>query len=153
MSGLEGLKVTHDTTERLSWYLFAHHSDKRPGFNRAQDQMKETCLKCHTKEPIEQFYKEAEDVVYATNEKVKEANKIIDGLREDGLLTPDPFDEPIEFLYFDYWHYYGRTAKHGAFMGGADFVQWHGNYELLKVLAEMKHIATELRRGKVSGND
>jgi hydroxylamine dehydrogenase len=23
MSGLEGLKVTHDTTERLSWFLFA----------------------------------------------------------------------------------------------------------------------------------
>ncbi len=34
-------------------------------------------------------------------------------------------------MYFDLWHYFGRTAKHGAYMGGADYVQWHGNYELI----------------------
>ena len=52
-------------------------------------------------------------------------------LRKDGLLTAPPFSQPIDFVYFDLWHYYGRTAKHGAFMGGADFVQWHGNYPML----------------------
>lgn len=153
MSGLEGLKVTHDTTERLSWYLFAGRSEKRPGFTRAQDEMKEICLKCHTKAPIERFYKEAEEVVSATNAKTKEASDLMAKLREEGLLTADPFDEPIEFLYFDHWHYYGRTAKHGAFMGGADFVQWHGNYELLKVMEEMKHMAAELRKSKKSSDE
>ncbi len=74
-------------------------------------------------------------------------------LRQEGLLTPEPFDEPIEFLYFDYWHYYGRTAKHGAFMGGADFVQWHGNYELLKIMVEMKELAKELREQKAKSDD
>ena len=74
-------------------------------------------------------------------------------LREEGLLTPDPFDEPLEFMYFDYWHYYGRTAKHGAFMGGADFVQWHGNYELLKLMKEMEAMAAELRRKKGNAGD
>jgi hydroxylamine dehydrogenase len=43
------------------------------------------------------------------------------------------------------WHYYGRTAKHGAFMGGADFVQWHGFYELVNKLTSIKHAAKELR--------
>ena len=66
-------------------------------------------------------------------------------LRRDKLLTPAPFDEPIEFLYFDYWHYFGRTAKHGAFMGGADFVQWHGNYELLSKFVELRKMAGEIR--------
>ena len=66
-------------------------------------------------------------------------------LRSEGLLTPAPFDERLEFLYFDFWHYFGRTAKHGAYMGGADFVQWHGNYELLLLLTEMKEIAEDLR--------
>ncbi len=153
MSGLEGLKVTHDTTERLSWFLFAAHSDKRTNFERAQDEMKETCLKCHTKEPIDRFYREAEEVLHATNEKVKQAKKLIDDLRAEDLLTPDPFDEPIEFLYFDYWHYYGRTTKHGAFMGGADFVQWHGNYELLKIMKDMEYMAAELRRNKEQSSD
>ncbi|NIP82593.1 MAG: hypothetical protein GWM90_26590 [Gemmatimonadetes bacterium] len=30
-------------------------------------------------------------------------------------------------------------------MGGADFVQWHGNYELLYKLVELKEAAEELR--------
>ncbi len=148
MSGLEGLKVTHDVTERLSWYLFAHVSEKRPGFERAQNEMKEVCLKCHSKQHVESFYKEAEVVLQATNEKVQAAKELMAALRKDGLLTPQPFDEPIEFLEFDYWHYYGRTAKHGAFMGGADFVQWHGNYELLRMMKEMEEMAEELRRKK-----
>ena len=66
-------------------------------------------------------------------------------LRDDKLLTPEPFDEPIEFLAFDMWHFYGRTAKHGAYMGGADFVQWHGFYEMTVKLAELKRAAAERR--------
>jgi hypothetical protein len=44
------------------------------------------------------------------------------------------------------WHYDGRTSKHGAFMGGADFVQWHGNYPMLQKTVELKTMAVELRR-------
>lgn len=145
MSGLEGQKVTHDTTERLSSYLFDEVSAKRPNAARGQTEMQETCLKCHTRAPIERFYAEAEQVVVDTNAKVKAARDLVAALRAEKLLTPAPFDEPIEFLYFDLWHYYGRTAKHGAFMGGADFVQWHGNYELLRHMNELEHQAAELR--------
>lgn len=146
MSGLEGQKMTHDTTERLSWFLFAAVSEKRPNYQSGQDNMQETCLKCHTQPHVDQFYKEAEEVVASTNEYIRKGNEIMAGLKADGLLTPTPFDEPIEFLAFDLWHYFGRTAKHGAFMGGADFVQWHGNYELLLKLTEMEEMASELRK-------
>jgi hydroxylamine dehydrogenase len=40
----------------------------------------------------------------------------------------------------------GRRAVHGAFMGGADFIQWHGNYPMLKHTAEIRSAAEELRR-------
>lgn len=146
MSGLEGQHMTHDVTERLSWYLFAEVSEKRPGYVQGRDSMQETCLKCHAKTLVDKYYAEAEDVLLKTNENVKEVKQLMQSLRDEGLLTPEPFDEPIEFVYFDYWHYYGRTAKHGAFMGGADFVQWHGNYELLKLKREMESMAAELRR-------
>ncbi len=148
MSGLENQKVTHDTTERLSYWLFAEVSDRRPTYQQGQINMKETCLKCHTKPRIEKFYEEAEQVVDSTNGLVREASDLMTQLREENLLTPEPFDEPIEFLYFDLWHYFGRTAKHGAFMGGADFVQWHGFYELVNKLAEIRRLAGELRQGK-----
>ncbi len=150
MSGLEGQKVTHDTTERLSYWLFAEVSDKRPTYQQGQINMKETCLKCHTTDKIDQYYLEAEQVVESTNEKVTKASAIMKSLRDEGLLTKTPFDEPIEFVYFDLWHYFGRTAKHGAFMGGADFVQWHGFYELVAKTTEMERMARELREGKTA---
>ena len=99
----------------------------------------------YASDPLAAFYADAEKTVASTNAKVQEMQALMKGLRDDKLLTPQPFDEPIEFLEFDYWHYFGRTAKHGAFMGGADFVQWHGNYELLKVLKEMAEMAVDLR--------
>jgi cytochrome c5 len=146
MSGLEGEKVTHDTSERLSYYLFAAVSDRRPNYERGRRTMRATCLKCHTNPRVLQFYAEAEGVVRSTNQLVREAERIIAGLRKEQRLTPEPFDEPIEFLAFDLWHSGGRTAKHGAFMGGADFVQWHGYYEVVSKLAELKAAAAELRR-------
>ncbi|APW63890.1 multiheme c-type cytochrome [Paludisphaera borealis] len=145
MSGLEGEKFTHDVTQRLSYFLFATVSDRRPKYEEGKKNMQAICLKCHTSPRILQFYSEAEGVVKSTNTLVKEAKTIVDGLHKDGLLTPEPFDEPIEYLYFDLWHYGGRTAKHGAYMGGADFVQWHGYYEIVSKLTELKKGAEELR--------
>jgi hypothetical protein len=72
----------------------------------------------------------------------------MDGLRKDGLVSKTPFAEPIDFDEFDTWHYYGRTAKHGAFMGGADFVQWHGSYELLRMSTRIERAAADLRAAR-----
>ncbi|HUJ16126.1 MAG TPA: multiheme c-type cytochrome [Thermoanaerobaculia bacterium] len=144
MSGLEGQAVTHDTSERLSWYLFAEISTKRPNYVQAQTNMKEICLKCHTKEKIDPFYQQAEVQIASTNQIVAQAKAIMDRLHATGKLTPKPFDEELEYTYFNMWHYDGRTSKHGAFMGGADFVQWHGNYELVSKLTEIRNGAAAL---------
>lgn len=146
MSGLNGMKVTHDPSERLSYNLFAEVSDKRPQFARAQAEMKSLCLNCHTQPLVDRVYREAESVVADTNAKMLAAKAIITDLRQDGILSAKPFQKPIDFDYFDLWHYYGRTSKHGAFMGGGDFVQWHGNYPILKHTLELKAKADELRR-------
>jgi hydroxylamine dehydrogenase len=145
MSGLNGLKVTHDTSERLSWRLADPVSRQRPNYAQAQAAMKEVCTQCHTQPLVDRIYDEAEKVVEDTNKKVKAATAIVDALRKDHILTK-PFEQPIDFLYFDLWHYDGRTAKHGAFMGGQDFTHWHGAYPLLKHTVELKAMAEELRR-------
>ena len=108
--------------------------------------MKQVCEQCHTASTIDNVYTRAEQVVLTTNGKVQHAQDIVNGLRADGSLTGPPFSSPMDFLYFDLWHYDGRTSKHAAFMGGADFVQWHGNYPMLEKTVELEHMAAELRR-------
>jgi len=112
--------------------------------------MKQICNQCHTKNLITRVYTQAEEVVKSTNEKVQKAQDLVAGLRKEGLLT-QPYQKPIDFVPFDLWHYDGRTSKHGAFMGGADFEQWHGNYELLKKQVELDSMAEELRGKRARG--
>jgi hypothetical protein len=146
MSGINGQKVTHDPSDRLSYYLAEPITKPRPNHDRAQTAMKLVCVQCHTTPLIERVYAEAETVVAATNQKVQTAADIMAALRKDGVLTGAAFTTPIDFVYFDLWHYDGRTSKHGAFMGGADFVQWHGNYPMLARTVEIRAQAEELRR-------
>ena len=146
LSGINGRGVTHDPSERLSYYLFAEVTKPRPDAARAQAKMKDICVQCHTPALVDRVYREADAVVAATNEKVLAAKTIMDGLRQDNLLGTNLYSQPIGFKYFDLWHYYGRTAKHGAFMGGADFIQWHGNYPILQHLVEIRSDAEELRK-------
>jgi hypothetical protein len=146
MSGLNGQKVTHDPSDRLSYYLADPITRPRPNKAHAQEAMKTMCTQCHTRPLIERVYTEAEHVVTSTNAKVQQATDLMTALRKDGVLTTPPFSQPIDFVYFDLWHYDGRTSKHGAFMGGADFVQWHGNYPMLARTVEMRAMADEMRR-------
>lgn len=146
MSGINGIGITHDPSERLSYYLANAISEKRPNFAAAQAKMQQVCSQCHTPEVIKRVYTQAEQVVANTNQRVGEAKTLVDGLRSQGLLTGPPFSNPVDFTYFDLWHYDGRTSKHAAFMGGADFVQWHGNYPMLRKMVELRADAEALRK-------
>jgi hypothetical protein len=146
MSGINGIGITHDPSERLSYYLANAISEKRPNYAAAQAKMKQVCSQCHTASLIDRIYSQAEQVVQTTNDRVRVAQDLMNGLRNEGVLTGPPFSQAIDFVYFDLWHYDGRTSKHGAFMGGADFVQWHGNYPMMQKTVELQSMAAELRR-------
>ena len=146
MSGINGLKVTHNPSDRLGWYLADAITTHRPNYLQAQINMKQVCTQCHTQALVDRVYDQGQQVIESTNAKVLAAKDIMDGLHKDGSLSGPPFTHTIDFTYFNLWHYDGRTSKHGAFMGGADFVQWHGNYELLSKTVEIQHDADELRR-------
>jgi hypothetical protein len=147
-SGINGQKVTHDPSERLSYYLADPITKPRPNHDRGQAAMKQICTQCHAPALIDRVYAEAEKVVATTNQRVQTASDIMTSLRKDGVLSGTPFSQPIDFVYFDLWHYDGRTSKHGAFMGGADFIQWHGNYPMLARTVQLKAMAEDLRRGR-----
>jgi len=103
MSGLNGQKVTHDPSDRLSYYLADPITKPRQNHASAQEQMKQICVQCHTQPLIDRVYTDAERVVASTNERVQTASDIMTGLRKDGVLTTPPFSQPIDFVYFDLW--------------------------------------------------
>src|SRR3990172_5556284 len=107
--------------------------------------MKSICANCHSNPFIDNVYSRADSVTEFVNSKVSEASAIMDGLVKDGIISNKPFLNQISFTAFDLWHYYGRTAKFGAYMQGADYVQWHGIYPMLKELNKLKEDAKRLR--------
>jgi len=103
------------------------------------------CTACHTQPFVDRQYASADSVTALVNAKVREAKGIVEGLVKDGVISAQPFATKISYDAFDLWHYYGRTAKFGAYMQGPDYVQWHGIYPLLKQLNAVKEDAQALR--------
>jgi len=151
MSGFGTTGTTHDVGDRLTWYLFAPISKRRPGWQDNRVRMQSVCQECHNKEFVNKLYEDGDKLVEAINAWVEESNQIVAPLKEKGLMTDAPFDEPIDFTYFNLWHHWGRTAKFGAWMQGPDYVQWHGAYEILHDLAELREMAGEKLKAAESG--
>jgi hypothetical protein len=145
ISGFGTQGTTHDVGERLTWFLFQPVSQRRPGWEENGARMQQVCRECHSPNFVETFYVDADALVDAINEWAIEGRDIYADLRDRGLVTPEPFDEPIDFVNFDLWHHWGRTAKFGAWMQGPDYTQWHGAYEMLRELAELRRVAAELK--------
>jgi hypothetical protein len=143
MSGFGTTGTTHDVGDRLTWYLFAPISVRRPTWQDNKVRMQAVCLECHNQNFIDDLYTAADLATERVNEWVVESDEIMAPLKEQGLLTADPFDEPIDYTYFNLWHHWGRTAKFGAWMQGPDYSQWHGAYEVLHDLAELREMADE----------
>lgn len=143
MSGFGDQPTTHDVGDRLTWFLFAPVSTRRPDWESNMAAMQGVCIECHNENFINTFYTEADLATERVNEWVLESREIIAPLIEAGLLTDAPFDEPIDFTFFNLWHHWGRTAKFGTWMQGPDYAQWHGAYEVLHDLAELKEMVDE----------
>ena len=148
MSAFGAAGTTHDVGDRLTWYLFAPISERRPDWQDNLVRMQGICLECHNRVFLDDFYTDADEGTKAVNDWVRQSDAIMSPLKSAGLLTDEPFDQPIDFLYFELWHHWGRTAKFGVWMQGPDYTQWHGAYELLSDLAELRELAGEMLGAK-----
>lgn len=142
-SGFGLSATTHDVGDRLTWFLAASVSERRPSWQENKIKMQNVCLACHSNNFIDDFYTDADELTLAVNNWVLMSNQMMQPLRDNNLLTPQPFDEPIDYVYFTLWHHWGRTAKFGAWMQGADYTQWHGAYEVLHDLSELRTLIDE----------
>jgi hypothetical protein len=83
---------------------------------------------------VDGFYAQFDDLVAVYNEKfAKPAQKLMDSLLSDKVLKPNaPFEQEVQWTFYELWHHQGRRARHGASMMGPDFTHWHGMYEVAK---------------------
>lgn len=96
---------------------------------RRRQAMSLVCLECHAKGFTAGFMKQFDNVVKLYNKKFGEpARAIMAALYAKGLLTPLPFDEPLEFTYWELWHDEGARARHGASMASPNHAWWEGMY-------------------------
>ena len=144
MSGFGASGTTHDVGDRLTWYLFASTSARRPSWQDNQVRMQSVCRECHNQKFIDDMYTAADQAVAAVNALVKQSDQIMASLNANHLVTDKPFDQSIDYVYFEIWHHWGRTAKFGAWMQGPDYTQWHGAYEMEKGLVELQEQADAL---------
>jgi len=140
-SGFGGAPTTHDVGDRLGWYLAAPITTARPNFAENRLRMQNVCRACHSDGFIEEFYVSADAATESVNTFVRFSQAVWAQLKDANLVTAAPFDEPIDYVYYELWHHFGRTAKSGVWMQGADYAQWHGIYEIMQDCAELIEMA------------
>ncbi len=133
MSATEKLPITHDVGKRLSWTLRPVISTKLENWEAKRKDMKDVCAACHGPKFVDGFYSQFDSAVVLYNEKfARPAQAVMKELKAEGKISAAPFDDKIEWTFFELWHHEGRRARHGASMQGPDFTQWHGFYEVAK---------------------
>jgi hydroxylamine dehydrogenase len=133
MSATRDLPLTHDVGARISWTLRPEVSVKQENWQERRSAMQKVCANCHARNWIDGFYSQYDASTQLYNEKFAvPAKAVMQQLRDAGKLTPKPFDENIEWTYYELWHHQGRRARMGTAMMGPDYTQWHGFYEVAK---------------------
>jgi hypothetical protein len=150
MSATPDMPVTHNVGLRIKWnnrpprIKQAHETDKKWGLASAnltgdmrKANMIKVCVNCHSESYVEAFYQQYEAQLYLYDQKWAEPGeklykKATAVLKEVKGKEYAKFAQKIDYTWFELWHHEGRIVRHAASMQGADYTQWHGNYELAK---------------------
>lgn len=139
---------THNVGQRLSWKLTPAQAEKRQSWEEHRADMQSVCLECHSQTFSDRLYENADKVVLSGNGNIKVAQGIIKKLKQEKLIPATPFSSSFDFKGFEIWHHEGRRMRFGAFMNGPDYVQWHGIYEQMLDLTELKEWDSNIRNQK-----
>src|ERR1041385_3230004 len=110
------IEIYEESKHGIIFQAQAHllNLDAPPKTLTTRDMFVPTCATCHTPALIDRVYSQAEQVVQGTNDRIRSAQDLMNGLRKDGVLNGPPFSQPIDFVYFDLWPYDAPTSKQGA---------------------------------------
>ncbi len=161
MSGIGDLTPTHNVSRRLKWNLWAKKSKIRNSKDpmsaltgdgkKGRSEMSKVCSNCHSSGHTKNFFIQADGAIQLYNEAYfKPAENMRKELAAKGLLKKNPWDDKFQKVYYHLWHHEGRRARQGAAMGAPDYAHWHGFFELMQDLYELKAIhAKRMKSGKI----
>ena len=96
---------------------------------------------CHSSLHSDGFFAQADKAVKLYNVGYYDpAKKMLDELKEKGLLKDNPWTDEFQITFYYLWHHEGRRARQGALMGAPDYAHWHGFFELQQDLYKLKEI-------------
>ncbi len=161
MSGIGDLTTTHNISERLYWNLWAKESKVRKSIDpmspllgdgeKGRAQMKQVCSACHSSLHTDGFFEQGDKAVRLYNQGYyAPAKKMLDELKEKGLLAENPWSDEFQITFYYLWHHEGRRARQGAMMGAPDYAHWHGFFELQQDLYKLEQIYEKrIRTGRI----
>lgn len=139
-----GFATTHDPAVRLAWShqpivsqrrdtdgqgaLVSANSDEQRGsvadtWQDKRKRMRDVCLHCHGESSVAGFFEQYDQLVRQVDATLTEPGQRIMGvLADQQLLTQRPFDQAVEWTWFELWQRYGRRARLGAAMMSPDDV-------------------------------
>ena len=157
MSAANKVSRTHDVTERLAWELQAPLTIRpnefkafpaQTDFTEERAKMKKVCLQCHAKSWTDDHFVNLDAAVANYNNNYFEPTRsTVEDLYAAGLLSKErPFDEPLEWDFYELWHHEGRRARMGAAMMAPDYAWWHGFYELKHRFSKIMEAYKDLKQ-------
>ncbi|MBN1967835.1 MAG: cytochrome c3 family protein [Candidatus Delongbacteria bacterium] len=160
-SGIGSLNTTHNVSERLKWNLWATESKVRNSPDplspltgngiEGRKKMESVCNNCHSSLHTKNFFEQADNHIELYNEGYwKPALTMKNELAEKKLLKDNPWDDEFQKIFYHLWHHEGRRMRQGAAMGAPDYAHWHGVFEVMQDLYELKEIHKKrLESGKI----
>lgn len=130
--------------------------------------MIDLCAACHTRSMVKRNLEDADHIQSQSSALVAEAQRIIEKLQEERLLSPSPEERPshplfgnkfvigphmlyenlsrVESLFFKLKQFHYMNAIKGAFHQNPDYTHWYGNAPLKLTLSEIRSEEALLRQ-------
>jgi hypothetical protein len=110
------------------------------GPEAARAEMKKVCAVCHEATFINNYFQRVDAAVKIYNQYKAFADKMMKDLKSKGLIKTDVWSDPFFKLYYYLWHHEGRRFRHASAMGSPDWAHWHGIFQVMQDIREMKDI-------------
>jgi hypothetical protein len=110
------------------------------GPQAARVQMKQVCMACHEATFTNNYFQRVDAAIQIYNDYHSFATKMFKELKAKGLIKKDVWSDPFFKLYYYLWHHEGRRFRQGAAMGSPDYSHWHGVFQVMQDIREMKDI-------------